>query len=235
MQVGLAQRLTIILIDRAGSTGVAIEVDASDWAEHMVNAARDRLGSRARRVYRCDAAAMATEVADASFDAVVSNFGIVLVPDMPGAMQEAARALRPGGVLALTSWADDDWSTSLMRALAALVPDPASAANVDRALEAVKSVFDPGRVPEAMVAAGLSNIVVRRVRTASVVADAREFVALFIKIPFLAPVFAAVAQPGPVRESFLDAAAKLLVDRCGHPEPCVANRESLLITARRPE
>jgi ubiquinone/menaquinone biosynthesis C-methylase UbiE len=48
--------------------------------------------------------AEALPFADASFDAVVSNFGIHHVPDPLRALSEARRILRPDGRLAFTSW-----------------------------------------------------------------------------------------------------------------------------------
>jgi len=39
-----------------------------------------------------------------SFDAVVCVFGIFFVPDMPGAVRELWRMVRPGGQLAITTW-----------------------------------------------------------------------------------------------------------------------------------
>ncbi|MGH9841668.1 MAG: class I SAM-dependent methyltransferase [Blastocatellia bacterium] len=41
---------------------------------------------------------------DQSFDAVICVFGIFFVPDMPRAVRELWRMLRPGGQLAITTW-----------------------------------------------------------------------------------------------------------------------------------
>lgn len=42
---------------------------------------------------------------DASFDAVVSQFGLMFFPDRPAAIREMWRMLRPGGRLAVAVWA----------------------------------------------------------------------------------------------------------------------------------
>lgn len=42
---------------------------------------------------------------DASFDAVVSQFGLMFFPDRPGALTEMWRVLKPGGRMAVAVWA----------------------------------------------------------------------------------------------------------------------------------
>src|SRR5690349_23916952 len=46
-------------------------------------------------------------VADASFDAVLSVFGVMFAPDHQRAGGEIIRAARPGGTVALASWTPD--------------------------------------------------------------------------------------------------------------------------------
>ncbi|WP_158275556.1 class I SAM-dependent methyltransferase [Maritimibacter sp. 55A14] len=65
-----------------------------------------------------DAAAM--PYADASFDAVLCNFGIPHVPDRTAVLSEIARVLRPGGRVALTSWVGPDGSAAFATAVTAI-------------------------------------------------------------------------------------------------------------------
>ena len=41
---------------------------------------------------------------DASFDAVVCQFGVMFFPDKDGAFAEARRVLRPGGIFVFNAW-----------------------------------------------------------------------------------------------------------------------------------
>jgi SAM-dependent methyltransferase len=53
------------------------------------------------------ASAEALAFEDATFDGVISTYGVIFAEDPSTAISEMARVLRPGGRLALATWADD--------------------------------------------------------------------------------------------------------------------------------
>jgi len=79
----------------------AVVVTGLDFSPAML--AEARAAHPALHFAEGDAEAM--PFPDASFDAVVSSFGIHHVPRPERALSEAFRVLRPGGKLALTTWA----------------------------------------------------------------------------------------------------------------------------------
>jgi ubiquinone/menaquinone biosynthesis C-methylase UbiE len=64
--------------------------------------------------------------ADATFDAVVCQFGVMFFPDKARAYAEARRVLRPGGVYIFNVWdrlAENEFADVITTALAAVFPD----------------------------------------------------------------------------------------------------------------
>jgi len=82
----------------AGATLVA-----TDLSEGMVAFARGRLTASSGIEFR-PADACALPFADASFDAVACQFGIMFVPDKAVAFREARRVLAPGGTFLFSVW-----------------------------------------------------------------------------------------------------------------------------------
>ena len=63
-------------------------------------------------------------VPDASFDAVLSVFGVMFAPDHRRAAGEIARAARPGGTVGLASWTPDGFVGEMFAVIARHVPGP---------------------------------------------------------------------------------------------------------------
>jgi SAM-dependent methyltransferase len=61
---------------------------------------------------------------DASFDRVTSTFGAMFAPDHARAAAELTRVCRPGGRVAMTTWADDGFAGELFKLTGAFMPPP---------------------------------------------------------------------------------------------------------------
>jgi SAM-dependent methyltransferase len=101
------------LLELAAGTGVVTRrlaaalpattaITATDLNQPMIDQAA-AVGT-ARPVQWRQADAMKLPFADASFDCVVCQFGVMFLPDKPAALAEARRVLRPGGLLVFNVW-----------------------------------------------------------------------------------------------------------------------------------
>ena len=92
-------------IPAAHAVGPAGRVLGLDVAGPLIALARARAareGLAQAEFRQCDATRAG--LPDASFDAVICVFGVFFAADMPGFVAEMWRLLRPGGVLAVTTW-----------------------------------------------------------------------------------------------------------------------------------
>jgi SAM-dependent methyltransferase len=69
--------------------------------------------------------AEALPVADDSYDAVLSTFGVMFAPNQEQAARELLRAVRPGGRIGLANWTPDGWIGEVFRVTGRHIPPPA--------------------------------------------------------------------------------------------------------------
>jgi SAM-dependent methyltransferase len=124
------------LLEMAAGTGVVTralaaglpqtEIVATDLNPAMLEEAK-AVGAR-RPVEWKQADAMQLPFPDASFDAIVCQFGVMFFPDRAKAFAEARRVLKPGGSYIFNVWdklADNDFPDVITTALASVFPsDP---------------------------------------------------------------------------------------------------------------
>jgi ubiquinone/menaquinone biosynthesis C-methylase UbiE len=104
-----------------------VSIVASDLNQAMLDHA-STVGT-ARPVEWRQADAMQLPFDDASFDAVVCQFGAMFFPDKPKAFAEARRVLKPGGVFVLNVWdriENNEIADVVTEALARVFPDDPS-------------------------------------------------------------------------------------------------------------
>lgn len=88
--------------EKVGPQGFVLGIDL---AENLLTLARAKASHRGLQnvEFRCGDL-LDPGLPEASFDVVVCVFGIFFVPDMPAAVRELWRVIRPGGRLAITTW-----------------------------------------------------------------------------------------------------------------------------------
>jgi ubiquinone/menaquinone biosynthesis C-methylase UbiE len=91
--------------EQVGHSGRVIGIDVAEKLLHLAGAKARNKGLNNVEFRVGDM--LHTGFDDASFDAVVCVFGIFFVPDIPAAIRELWRVLRPGGKLAITTWGPD--------------------------------------------------------------------------------------------------------------------------------
>jgi len=101
------------------------DVTSTDYVPSLLEAGRRRAEAEGHVVTFREADAEALPFADASFDAVVSTFGVMFTPDQTRAAGELARVCRPGGLIGLASWTPESFVGQLFKLIGRYVPPPA--------------------------------------------------------------------------------------------------------------
>jgi SAM-dependent methyltransferase len=105
------------------------DVTGIDYVPELLARGRERAAAERLAVELVDGDAEAIPFADGSFDAVLSVYGSMFAPDHRRTAAELVRVCRPGGTIALASWAPDGFLGAMFRTIAAHVPPPAGVAS----------------------------------------------------------------------------------------------------------
>jgi SAM-dependent methyltransferase len=100
-------------------------VTASDYVPALLDKAAERARAESLPLELRVADAEALPFADASFDVVISTFGVMFTPDHRRAAHEMLRVLRPGGRIAMANWTPAGFIGQLFKTIGAHVPPPA--------------------------------------------------------------------------------------------------------------
>jgi SAM-dependent methyltransferase len=100
------------------------DVTSTDYVEALLERGRERAAAERLAVEFRPADAEALPFADASFDVVLSTFGVMFAPDQERAAAEMARVVRPGGRIGLANWTPDGFVGQLFGVIGRHVPPP---------------------------------------------------------------------------------------------------------------
>jgi len=101
------------------------EVTSTDYVPALLDKGRERARAEGFEVQFEVADAEALPFADASFDVVLSTFGVMFTPDHARSAAEMLRVLRPGGRIGLANWTPEGFIGRLFKTIGAHLPPPA--------------------------------------------------------------------------------------------------------------
>ena len=127
---GVDLRSTERVLDVAAGNGNATlaaahrfaTVTSTDYVPALLERGRRRAEAEGLEVTFEVADAEALIYPDASFDVVLSSFGVMFAPDHERAAREMFRVCRPGGRIGLACWTPQGFLGQLFKAIAAYVP-----------------------------------------------------------------------------------------------------------------
>jgi len=103
------------------------EVTSTDYVPALLVRGKLRADADGMNITFKEADAEALPFADASFDAVVSTFGVMFTPNQDRAAAELARVCKRGGKIGLANWTPDGFIGQVFKTLGKYLPPPAGA------------------------------------------------------------------------------------------------------------
>ena len=101
------------------------DVVSTDYVGALLERARARASAEGLSVRFEEADAENLPYPDASFDIVLSTFGVMFTPDQERAAGELARVCKPGGKIGLANWTPTSFIGELFKLIGRYIPPPA--------------------------------------------------------------------------------------------------------------
>jgi ubiquinone/menaquinone biosynthesis C-methylase UbiE len=101
------------------------DVVSTDYVPALLERGRERAAAERLAIEFRQADAEALPFADASFDVVVSAFGVMFTADQDKAAAELVRVCKPGGKIGLANWTPDGFIGQLFKTIGKHMPPPA--------------------------------------------------------------------------------------------------------------
>jgi len=98
------------------------DVVSTDYVGALLERGRERAAAERLPVTFEEADAENLPFADASFDVVLSTFGVMFTPDQQRAANELLRVCRPGGKIGLANWTPEGFIGQLFKTIGKYVP-----------------------------------------------------------------------------------------------------------------
>ena len=101
------------------------DVTSTDYVAALLKRGRERAAAEHLTIEFREADAEALPFADASYDVVLSTFGVMFTPDQDKAASELARVCRSGGKIGLANWTPQGFIGQLFKTIGKHLPPPA--------------------------------------------------------------------------------------------------------------
>ena len=101
------------------------DVVGTDYVPSLLERARTRAGAECLAIEFKEADAENLPFPDASFDAVLSTFGVMFTPNQEKAATELMRVCKPGGKIGLANWTPASLIGELFKLIGRYIPPPA--------------------------------------------------------------------------------------------------------------
>jgi ubiquinone/menaquinone biosynthesis C-methylase UbiE len=101
------------------------EVTSTDYVSSLLESGRARAQAEGHAIQFQEADAENLPFPDASFDVVMSTFGVMFTPNQEKAASELARVCKPGGKIGLANWTPESFIGQVFKTIGKYIPPPA--------------------------------------------------------------------------------------------------------------